>query len=810
MHCRYCSKKIKFAAIITAMVVLAGVAVLLFLDPFSGGAKESDTAFMESGTAIPEDEGYILPEYDSTRTAELDTGERVSAQIVFVRFKEGTSSESMEQAAKAVGGTITGHIPDVGYYIKFGEDRDGVGIMEAVGVLKGLPQVEAAAPEFYAELADSPPDSYDIVTLKKDQKWGFERIMLPEAWEIIRERGIDLKPVTVAVIDSGFDLNHPELEDSFLSDSGGKFRWDFGDNDSYVGPYIPRKGMSMDHKNEDNKRTHGTQVSGIIAAAVDKEGINGVAPGVKILPLKVMDKNGEIPPDRLAAAIQWAVDAGVDVISISIAANISPEYQKSLLMDSGLAAAVANAAVKDKDIVVVAGVGEESGESTLDFPASFEHVISVGATDESDDISVYSNGQSSNFSNDPDSPWVAAPGSNIYTTIVQEKSLFGLLTKSYDYREGTSLATPFVSGLAALLLQIDPSLTADNVANILRETADSISVKFGGGTYGWKRINAKNAVERVLTEMEESPAETPAATPTATPTTTPVPEDTETPDINEEDGNPDNPFVGMWYHRDGTMGTLNFDNDGNVQYYSASDDETYNGTYEYDYDVGDGTVIIDIDGKQYRWMILENIISGTVYLEAFLDYDFDGEKVVFTRDYTKQAVSTPVPETEDDLQYLLELLRMNKAMVLARIGPDYTVKGLVREFWIYNGGNVFRSDALEGFDYSDKGLMLAFYPEDTDVEGADLSQVQYVQCNEDYTINGVRAGMTFDEIKAVLGKPQIKGGIEYWTETGEYKLYYYSVIGYEFDGYEVYFIADSDFVYGGEPVQYCRIYLSDS
>lgn len=127
-------------------------------------------------------------------------------------------------------------------------------------------------------------------------------------------------------------------------------------------------------------------------------------------------------------------------------------------------------------------------------------------------------------------------------------------------------------------------------------------------------------------------ASLPAATPEET--ATPAPEGTDTPYINEEDGNSENPFVGMWYDRDGRMGTLSFDNGGNVEYYSVADDATFYGTYEYDYDVGDGTIFIDIDGEQKTWWILENIISGTAYLEVYTD--FDGEAAVFTRDYTEQ------------------------------------------------------------------------------------------------------------------------------------------------------------------------------
>jgi subtilisin family serine protease len=816
-------KKYIVAIIIAAAILLAGAAVLLILNPFSGG-EEVDAALKGSGALTPEDEGYILPEFDSSRIAELDTGEKISAQIVFVRFKEGTDAGGMEQAAKAVGGIIAGHIPEVGHYIKFGEDKDGKGISEALGALEGLPQVEAAAPEFYAELADAPPDKYDIEALGEDEKWGFERIMLPEAWAIIRERGIDLKPVTVAVIDTGFDLDHPELKDVFLTKSNGKFRWDFGDGDEYVGPYIPNTGEDRDPQKEDDRRTHGTQVSGIIAAAVNNEvnnvGINGVAPGAKIFPLKVIDKNGGIsneaalnetpkedytllvPVSRLSAAIQWAVDAGVDIISMSLGYEINEDYAWD---DIAIKMALENAA--EAGIVVVASAGNDGKDSANYLPASYPHVISVGATDESDKRAVWNLGLSgsSNYSDNPDALWVAAPGTKIYTTVARGNDI------SYDYKSGTSLSAPFVAGLAALLLQIDPSLTAQEVKDILRDTADGISVKYSllGKSREWKRINAKKAVERVINEMEATPVETPASTPTAEPSPTSEPEDPAAPTdeyLNEEEGNPDNTMVGYWYNRDRVTETLFFENGGSVQYTSA-EGITYYGTYEYDYDVGDATVVMDIKGERQVWLVLENIISGTPYLEVY--FETDGKKAVFASGYPEQVAKTPAPEGKNDLQYMLELLRMDKTAALARLGPDYSVKGLAREFWILNGG-VERTDYFEGFDYADKGLTLAFYPEDASEEGADLSRIQYIQCNGDYIINGARRGMTFEEIEAVLGKPQLKGAVEYWTEAGEYELFIYSVIGYEYDGYGVYFFSDSDVAYGGASSMYCRIYPSGS
>ncbi|MHB1314206.1 MAG: S8 family serine peptidase [Christensenellales bacterium] len=492
------------AVVIAGALVLCG-AVVLLAGPALETASETalneacgalvDDAHRGSDALTPADLGIRLPETDPGSVTALGNGQRVSSQTVFVCFKEGTSSKSMEEAAAAVGGTIAGEIHGIGFYIKFSEDKSGAEIEQSVGALKSLPQVESASPDYMAEVSGSLPDKFDVTKLWPGQKWGFERILLPEAWDMIKEQGVDLHPVTVAVIDTGFDLTHPELKDSFVLESGNCVSWDFGDGDDNVGPYI--KKLLGDPFNEDKYRNHGTEISGVIASAVNGKGINGVAPTVKIFPIKVLDSNGDIPFRSIAAAITLATDAGVDVISMSVGFD----YDAASYADSELKKAIALAA--EKGIVIAYAAGNNSQDIAGIYPEADKNVLAVGAVNKRGERAVWSKENSSSYSSSPEVELIAAPGDSIYTTIVQRRFLL-VFPEFYEFKSGTSLAAPFVAGLAALLKQIDPTLMPEDVRNILQDTADTISVTYPGGdaTHEWKRINAKKAVQEVLKRLE--------------------------------------------------------------------------------------------------------------------------------------------------------------------------------------------------------------------------------------------------------------------------------------------------------------------
>jgi subtilisin family serine protease len=286
--------------------------------------------------------------------------------------------------------------------------------------------------------------------------WGLDLLNVPEVWDA----GITGEGIVIAVIDSGVDITHPDLDantwmnldeiagDGIDNDGNGYvddlFGWnfEFGQPDAMVLPGTTNPGQD-----------HGTHVAGIIAAENDGVGITGVAYDAQIMSLRL----GDIGPGpggasvftnggSLAEAIYYAVDNGADVINLSLGASPSP----------ALAQALAYAA--NNNVFVVSSAGND-GDSSPGFPASYavDDGASVGA--------INSNGQIANFSNqagvDPDMQHVMAPGVDIYST---------LPNGNYGFKSGTSMAAPYVAGVVALMLDANPNLTVDEIGTILTKT----------------------------------------------------------------------------------------------------------------------------------------------------------------------------------------------------------------------------------------------------------------------------------------------------------------------------------------------------
>jgi hypothetical protein len=276
-------------------------------------------------------------------------------------------------------------------------------------------------------------------------QWGPKKIEADRAWN----ETLGDPSILVAVIDSGIDYTHPDLAANYV---GLGYDW-----------------VNLDSDPMDDCG-HGTRVAGVISAQINNGiGIAGMAQ-VKIMAEKVLDEHGEGYVDQLVNGIYHATNQGAKIISMSL----STEYDGSLLYD----------AIKyayDSGVLLVAAAGNEAGEAKV-YPAAYDEVIAVTATD-SDDKPAW-------FTNFGDWVELAAPGVNIYTTI---------RGGGYDYWSGTSFSCPHVSGLAALIWSKFPNATRDWVRNRLRETADDLGYPGFDIYYGYGRINAKKAIHGIQT-----------------------------------------------------------------------------------------------------------------------------------------------------------------------------------------------------------------------------------------------------------------------------------------------------------------------
>ncbi|WP_299537747.1 type VII secretion-associated serine protease mycosin [uncultured Streptomyces sp.] len=269
----------------------------------------------------------------------------------------------------------------------------------------------------------------------RDQQWALQALHTDRAWQTTDGDG-----VTVAVLDTGVDATHPDLAGSVLT---GKDLIGFGAG-----------------RGDSAWALHGTAMAGIIAGhgsgPARGDGVLGVAPGVKILPVRVILESADPSRakarssrgDALADGIRWAADHGADVINLSLG-----DDSKSAHPDAEEDAAVQYALGKGVSVVASAGNSGEKGDRTS-YPAAYPGVIAVAAVDQ--------HGTHASFSTRRWYATVSAPGVDIVVANPDRK---------YYIEWGTSAAAAFVSGAVALVRAAHPGLSPAEVKQLLADTA---------------------------------------------------------------------------------------------------------------------------------------------------------------------------------------------------------------------------------------------------------------------------------------------------------------------------------------------------
>ena len=254
---------------------------------------------------------------------------------------------------------------------------------------------------------------------------------------------------------------------------------------------------------------HGTHVAGTVAeSAGNGVGAAGVAPGASVLPVRVLDDAGNAPYDKIFAGLAFAVEAGADVINMSLAGD----------SDAGMCDAVSRAVAAG--VVVIAATGNDSGP--VGYPAACPDAIAVGAVTMQGTIAPYSNTGSSVD--------LTAPG-GISADTNLDLAPDGILQYSvfnnqpgYYYSEGTSMASPHVAGAAAIVRSIRPSATPAQVRQALTSTATDKGVPGADSIFGAGILNIASVVSAANALPVSAPTPTPTPTPTPEPEPEPVPE----------------------------------------------------------------------------------------------------------------------------------------------------------------------------------------------------------------------------------------------------------------------------------------------
>lgn len=321
------------------------------------------------------------------------------------------------------------------------------------------------------------------------KQWGPQQVRAEQAWESSRGAG-----VIIAIVDSGIDLDHPDLKGNVLA---GKTFLDCGKNGCGNGDWQSGPG---DRRAFDSP--HGTHVAGSAAAVTDNGvGIAGVAPDAKLLAVKVVDEDGGSSED-VALGIRYAADRGAKVINLSLSALPGSQALTFTGPMDDVTSAIAYA--NDKGAVVVAAAGNEAAP-LCDTPGFDPGALCVAATDSREAHSFYSN-----FGVKPDLLAVSGPGGSglplcgedIVSTVPTGTGAAYCgypATMDYDEYAGTSMATPHVAGVAALLAA--QGRTRENTLQTITATARTPPLDFRevwDPVYGYGIVDAAAAVAAPL------------------------------------------------------------------------------------------------------------------------------------------------------------------------------------------------------------------------------------------------------------------------------------------------------------------------
>lgn len=314
------------------------------------------------------------------------------------------------------------------------------------------------------------------------QQWGLNKIGASLVWKY----SSGSPDILVAVLDSGIQLDHPDLAGQIWT-SSGEIPANYLDDDKN-GKVDDVRGWHFYHRCTVNGCTlgedanvkddygHGTLISGVIAAKTNNGlGVAGIAGNSRILPVKVLDQYGNGWYSDIAAGIMYAANQGAKIINLSLGGDADSSVLRS---------AVDYARARGILVVAAAGNCGDTGincNPAINYPAAYDPVLAVGASDASDLRASFSD-----YGSQMD---LVAPGIDIYSTWN-----YG----NYLTRSGTSLASPYVSGVAALLWAYDPSLSLTQLETLLSETAVDIHTPGKDIYTGWGRVSAVRAFSRLL------------------------------------------------------------------------------------------------------------------------------------------------------------------------------------------------------------------------------------------------------------------------------------------------------------------------
>ena len=278
-------------------------------------------------------------------------------------------------------------------------------------------------------------------------QWGLTAANIPPVWDYTTGSN----DVSVCIIDTGFSNTHPDLKSNMFRQG-----WDY----AYGGEVL------------DDPDGHGTMVAGIIAADSNNyKGIAGINRNTFIIPLKIPLIGEYFDTSKIIEALYDAGDSGCDVINMSLGGpTFSPTFNNAVQY-----------AYSQGSIIIASAGNDATKGNPINYPASYNNVISVGSINSSLNRSSFSN-----YNNYVD---VVAPGENILTTNNNDW---------YEYVSGTSFSAPHVAGIAALIKSVKPDLTTNNFMDLIKTTSRDLGTTGYDNQYGYGLINATSMLNQLF------------------------------------------------------------------------------------------------------------------------------------------------------------------------------------------------------------------------------------------------------------------------------------------------------------------------
>ncbi|RSD26054.1 S8 family peptidase [Mesobacillus subterraneus] len=452
-------------------VIILAVSFMLLLALTAGGVFRSDSKGRQNAgqsagqrtMANSDSLGRPIAKINTVQINNVQMGERIKNQLdqqnevtliyhnkkntshyydheAAVDFVHQPSAEEIDEITTGIKGWVIKQHQDDIYVFR----STSMETPEMIDYFQQRPNIEYAEPN-YILMQNQVNGPNDLLYQEKYQ-WNLPVIGTEQGWQVTRGK----EEIEIAVVDTGVDLDHPDLKNRLV------------------------KGYNVinERAEPDDDNGHGTHVAGIIASETNNnEGIAGMTWYNKIMPIKAMGAKGYGTTFDIAKGIVWAVDHGADVINLSLG-----NYQPSKVLEEAVRYAY------DKGAVMVSAAGNDGSDQPT-YPSAFPEVLSVAAVDY--------NGNRAEFSNHGDYIDIAAPGVYIPSTYFNQE---------YAALSGTSMAAPHVAGLAALIKSANPDLDNKEVIRIIKSSAIDLGRRGKDTDYGNGLIDVNFALQEANTE----------------------------------------------------------------------------------------------------------------------------------------------------------------------------------------------------------------------------------------------------------------------------------------------------------------------